>query len=66
MADTAREIAFETAAVELRKQVVNTFPDLLKSERVLDLEDQVSSLTAEVNRLNARILQQVADERSVF
>ncbi len=57
---------FETGAVELRKQIVNAFPDILKSERVLDLEDQVSSLTAEVNRLNARILQQVTDERSLF
>lgn len=50
---------FETGAVELRKQIVNAFPELLKSERVLDLEDQVSSLTAEVNRLSIRINEMV-------
>ena len=39
---------FETGAIELRKQIVDAHADLLKSERILDLEDQVRSLVLQV------------------
>ncbi len=42
---------FETGAIELRKKIVNAHPELLKSERILDLEDQVKSLVAQVHKL---------------
>lgn len=45
---------FETGAIELRKQIVDAHAELLKSERVLDLEDQVRSLVSQVNKLEAR------------
>lgn len=44
---------FEQGAIALRKQIVDAFPDLLKNERILDLEDQIKSLTSQVNKLNA-------------
>ena len=44
---------FEPSAIELRKQIVNAYPELLKNERILDLEDQVSSLVREVHKLEA-------------
>lgn len=42
---------FVQGAVELRKRIVDAHPELLKSERILDLEDQVKSLVAQINRL---------------
>jgi len=42
---------FEIGAIALRKQVVEAHAELLKSERILDLEDQVKSLVAQVNKL---------------
>ena len=42
---------FENSAVSLRRQVVDAHPDLLKDERVRDLEDQVTSLVAQVTKL---------------
>ena len=45
---------FETGAVALRKSIVDAHPEFLKTERILDLEDQVASLVKQVNRLNAR------------
>jgi hypothetical protein len=42
---------FETGALELRKKIVDAHPDLLKNERILDLEDQVRSLVEQVNTL---------------
>ena len=44
---------FETGAIELRKEIVDAHAELLKSERILDLEDQVKSLVAQVNRLES-------------
>jgi len=44
---------FETGAIKLRKQVVDAHPELLKNERILDLEDQVKSLVAQVVKLEA-------------
>lgn len=44
---------FETGAIELRKQVVNAHAELLKNERILDLEDQVKSLVLQVRKLEA-------------
>lgn len=44
---------FETGAVELRKQAVEAHAELLKNERILDLEDQVRSLVQQVNKAEA-------------
>ncbi len=44
---------FEQGAVELRKQMANAHADLIKNERILDLEDQVKSLTAQYNKAKA-------------
>ncbi|MCC7340721.1 MAG: hypothetical protein IT170_06520 [Bryobacterales bacterium] len=44
---------FETGAIELRKQIVNAHAELLKDERILDLEDQVRSLVKQVNQKEA-------------
>lgn len=44
---------FEQGAIALRKKVVDAHRDLLASERILDLEDQVKSLVAQVNKANA-------------
>jgi hypothetical protein len=41
---------FEQGAVELRKKLVDAHRDLLVNERILDLEDQVRSLVAQVNK----------------
>lgn len=41
---------FESGPFELRKKIVEAYPELLKNERIKDLESQVSSL---VNQLNA-------------
>jgi hypothetical protein len=40
---------FEQGAVALRKRIVDAHRDLLANERILDLEDQVKSLVAQVN-----------------
>ena len=45
---------FETGAIELRKQIVEAHAQLLKNERILDLEDQVKSLVEQVNKAEAR------------
>ena len=44
---------FETGAMELRKKVAQANESLLRDERILDLEDQVKSLVAQVNKANA-------------
>ena len=44
---------FEQGAVALRKQIVDAHRDLLVNERIIDLEDQVKSLVAQVNKANA-------------
>lgn len=41
---------FEQGAVALRKKIVDAHRDLLVNERILDLEDQVKSLVAQVNK----------------
>ncbi len=43
---------FEQGALALRAKVVNAHRELLVNERVLDLEDQVKSLVAQVNKAN--------------
>ena len=42
-----------TLAVALRKKIVDAHRDLLVTERILDLEDQVKSLVEQVNKANA-------------
>jgi hypothetical protein len=44
---------FEQGALELRKQVVNAHRELLVNERILDLEDQVKALVAQINKATA-------------
>jgi hypothetical protein len=44
---------FEQGCVQLRRDIVNAHADLLKDERILDLEDQVRSLVEQVNKANA-------------
>lgn len=41
---------FETGAVELRKQVAQANEALIRDERIRDLEDQIKSLVAQVNK----------------
>jgi len=43
---------FEQGCIRLRRDIVNAHGDLLKNERILDLEDQVKSLVAQVNKAN--------------
>lgn len=43
----------EAACVSLRRKIVDAHADLLKNERILDLEDQVKSLVEQVNKANA-------------
>lgn len=57
---------FETGPLELRKQIVDAHAELLKNERILDLEDQVRSLVEQVNKLerhNANLVQELRDYR---
>ena len=41
---------FEQGCIKLRRDIVNAHRDLLVNERILDLEDQVKSLVAQVNK----------------
>lgn len=45
---------FETGAIALRKKIVDAYPELLKNERILDLEAQIKSLVEQVNKEKAR------------
>lgn len=45
---------FESSTVELRRKIVDAYPDLLKSERILDLESQNRALIAQVNELESK------------
>lgn len=42
---------FEAECITLRRKIAEAHRDLLASERILDLEDQVKSLVAQVNKL---------------
>ncbi len=42
---------FEQGAVLLRKQIVDAHADLLKTERILDLEDQLRSVVIQHNKV---------------
>lgn len=44
---------FEQGAVALRAKIAEVHRDLIANERILDLEDQVRSLVAQVNKANA-------------
>jgi lipid II:glycine glycyltransferase (peptidoglycan interpeptide bridge formation enzyme) len=44
---------FEQGHLAVRKAIVEAHSELLKNERILDLEDQVKSLVEQVNRANA-------------
>lgn len=44
---------FEQGCIRLRRDIVNAHADLLKNERILDLEDQVRSLVEQVKKVAA-------------
>lgn len=44
---------FEQGCIKLRREIVNAHADVIKDERILDLEDQVRSLVEQVNKANA-------------
>ena len=44
---------FEQGCIALRKKIVDAHRNVLVSERILDLEDQVKSLVGQVNKANA-------------
>lgn len=44
---------FEQGCIALRKQIVDAHRDVLVNERILDLEEQVKSLVAQVNKVTA-------------
>lgn len=44
---------FEQGALALRKRIVDGHADLLKTERILDLEDQLASVVLQFNKLKA-------------
>lgn len=46
-------VLFEQGAIALRKKVVDVHREFLVNERILDLEDQVKSLVAQNNKLEA-------------
>lgn len=46
---------FETGAVALRHGIVDAHKDLIANERIKDLEDQVMSLVAQVNKLTREL-----------
>lgn len=57
---------FEQGAVELRKKVAQANEALIRDERILDLEDQIKSLVAQVNKAIAekeRMWERLRDAR---
>lgn len=44
---------FEQGCILLRRKIVEAHRDLITEQRILDLEDQVASLVAQVNKANA-------------
>lgn len=52
---------FETGSVALRRALVDAHRDLITSERIKDLEDQVAALVAQVNR--EKKARETAEER---
>ncbi|MTJ81764.1 MAG: hypothetical protein F8N37_12200 [Telmatospirillum sp.] len=44
---------FEGEQIALRRRIVDAHRDLITDQRILDLEDQVKSLVAQVNKLEA-------------
>lgn len=45
---------FEYGCTVWRRKLVDAFPEILKTERILDLEDQVRSLVEQIRKLEAR------------
>lgn len=46
---------FETGGIDARKRLVEAFTDLIKDERILDLESQVAALVERVNEREVQI-----------
>lgn len=46
---------FETGAIALRKEIAQGHADLIRNERIADLEDQVASLVEQVNKRDREI-----------
>ena len=45
---------YESGPLELRRRLCDAYPDLLKNERILDLEAQVAALVETVSKMEAR------------
>ena len=57
---------FESGPLELRRLLCDAYPDLLKNERILDLEAQVKALVEEMNKMgerNASLIDQLNEYR---
>ena len=52
---------FEYGCIVWRRKLVDAFPEILKSERILDLEDQVKMLGERVRKLDGRIDQLIRE-----
>lgn len=46
---------FETGAIKLRKEIADAHADLIKNERIKDLEEQVKSLVNQINEKDKRL-----------
>ena len=55
---------FETGAVELRHKIVDAHAELLKTERIKDLEDQLASVVKQVRDAEARMEAQFRNRES--
>lgn len=55
---------FEQGALALRKKIVDAHADLIKNERILDLEDQVRSLVQQINEKDVALERMREDLRN--
>lgn len=56
---------FESSAIALRKKLVDAYPELLKDERIIDLETQVKALV-ETNNKQRDEIERLRDERRAY
>lgn len=52
---------FEQGAIALRRAIVDAHPDLLKNERIRDLEDQIAAVTLQHNKLKDKLAELQGD-----
>ncbi len=56
---------YEARCMEIRRKLVDAYPEILKDERIKDLEDQVGSLVKQVTKLQAENERLRASDREV-